>query len=150
MAITQDTYLDYPVAGFPGQVANGETSNRKSRTVEDAAGIAFGKAAFRGAGYRGCTATPTANTFLGIVIADHGRGLLPGATADTFAQYAEAGLFDEGVIWVVAGANTTAGAAAYVTAGGAITPTVGSNIAIPATFDDAVSSGAVVRLRVVR
>lgn len=47
MAVVQDTYLTQPVFGYPGMVANGETSNRISRTVDTAAGIAFGKAAYR-------------------------------------------------------------------------------------------------------
>jgi hypothetical protein len=39
---------------------------------------------------------------------------------------------------------------AYVTSGGAITNVSTSNIAIPAKFDEAAASGAVVRLRVTR
>jgi hypothetical protein len=70
--IVQSTYKTGYDAGYPGMVANGETSNRISRTVEDSAGIAFGKAAFRGADDRGCTATPAAGKFMGITIADAG------------------------------------------------------------------------------
>ena len=55
---------------------------------------------------------------------------------------------NEGVIWVTAGANTTQGAAAYVTSAGAFTPTSTSNTAIPAVFDDTVTSGSPVRLRI--
>lgn len=150
MAIVQDTYNDTIAVGFPGMVANGETSNRLSRTIEDAGGIAFGKAAFRGTGDHGITATPAAGTFMGITIADHGRALPPGATADTFSQYSSVGLLNEGEIFVTAGSNTTDGAAVYVTSGGAFTTTSGGNTAIPVTFDDTVSSGALVRLRVVR
>lgn len=148
MAVVQSTYNSTIAQGYPGMVANGETSNRLSRTIEDSAGIAFGKAAFRGSGDHGITATPAAGTFMGITIADHGVVLLVGGTADTFAQYANVPLLDRGEIWVTAGSNTTDGAQVYVTAGGAFTATSSSNTAIPAVFDDTVSSGALVRLRV--
>jgi hypothetical protein len=150
MAIVQDTYNAAPAVGYPGMVANGETSNRLSRTVEDAGGIGFGKATFRGAGDHGITATPATGNFMGVTIADHGLALVPGGTADVVPQGREVGLLNEGSIWVLAGSNTTDGADAYVTSGGAFTTTSSGNTAIPAKFDDTVSSGAPVRLRVVR
>jgi len=152
MAEVQTTYAsDIPVA-FPGMVANGETSNRISRTVEDAAGIPFGRAAFRGVGDHGCTATPAAGAFLGITIADVGVPVLPGGPSnpDSYPQYQSAGLLSRGEIWVTAGANTTDGAPVYVTPAGAFTPTSSGNTAIPAEFDDTVLSGAMVRLRVTK
>ena len=152
MAITiQSTYADDYAKGFPGLVANGETSNRISRTVEDAAGIAFGKAVFRGAGDHGVTGTPAAGAFMGITIAD--VGVVPttvSGAVDTYPQYATAGLLNEGCIYVVAGEDVTDGAAAYVTAGGAFVDTSTSNTAIPAVFDETVASGGIVRLRVRR
>ncbi len=151
MAVVQNTYSDTIAVGFPGMVANGEKSNRISRTVEDVAGIAFGKAAFRGVGDDGVTATPGAGTFMGITIAHHGVQPLPGGVAaDVYPQYSSAGLLNEGEIWVTAGSNTTDGAAVYVTSGGVFTATSSSNTLIPAVFDDTVSSGALVRLRVRR
>lgn len=150
MPTVQDTFGQSIPVGYPGMVANGETSNRISRTIEDAAGIAFGKAAFRGAGDRGVTATPGAGTFMGVVMAEKGYQVLPGGTADVVRQYGEAGLLNEGVIWVVAGEDVTDGAAAYVTPAGAFVDTASTNIAIPAVFDDTVTSGNLVRLRVFR
>lgn len=48
MAVAQSTYpLTQPI-GLVGQIINGETSNRISRTVESAAGLAFGQPAYRG------------------------------------------------------------------------------------------------------
>jgi hypothetical protein len=89
--IVQSTYKTGYDAGYPGMVANGETSNRISRTVEDSAGIAFGKAAFRGADDRGCTATPAAGKFMGITIADAGVvPTLDQTTPDLYQQYATA------------------------------------------------------------
>jgi hypothetical protein len=58
MALTfQNTYLTDYAQGFPGMLANGETQNRISRTIEDAAGVAFGRAVFQGATDHGVTAT---------------------------------------------------------------------------------------------
>lgn len=152
MAITiQSTYATDYTRGFPGMVANGETSNRISRTVEDSAGIAFGKAAFRGAGDHGVTATPAAGTFMGITMAD--AGVVPaavGGAVDTYSLYATAGLLNEGVIFVTVGANVADGDAAYVTSGGVFTNVSSANTAIPAKFDETVSSGGVCRLRVNR
>lgn len=59
MAELQTTYATTLAAGYPGMVANGETSNRISRTCEDSGGIGFGKAVYAGAGDHGCTATQT-------------------------------------------------------------------------------------------
>lgn len=149
MAITvQDTYLTDYAKGFPGMLANGETQNRISRTVEDSAGIAFGKAVFSGTDDHGVTATPSAN-FIGITIAD--VGIVPlsaSGAADTYAQYQTASIIDMGTIWVTAGSNTTDKAAVYVTSGGVFTTSSSSNTLIPATFVDTVSSGAPVRIRV--
>lgn len=148
MAIVQDTYGSAPAKGYPGMVANGETSNRISRTVEDADGIAFGKACFRGTGDHGVTATPAANTLLGFAIADHGVQPLPGGVAaDIYPQYATAGIMNTGAIYVTAGEDVTDGAAVYVTAAGAIVDTVGANFAATGwVFDETVASGGIVRI----
>jgi hypothetical protein len=115
MSITvQSTYSSTIATGYAGMVANGEESNRISRTVEDAGGMVFGAAAFRGAADHGCTATPTANKFLGIVIADVGQVPGLGGTADTLPQYTTAGLLNEGVIYV-SGSVRADGDQVYVT-----------------------------------
>lgn len=59
MAELQTTYSDTIAAGYPGMIANGETSNRITRTCEIAAGIGFGKAVYRGAGDHGCLLAQT-------------------------------------------------------------------------------------------
>jgi len=53
MATYQTTYSEAPAKGLPGQIANAELANVVSRTVESAAGIAFGQPAFRGSGDHG-------------------------------------------------------------------------------------------------
>lgn len=59
MATYQTTYTNAPAKGLPGQIANEEKCNKVSRTVETAAGIAFGQPAFRGAGDHGVVAGAT-------------------------------------------------------------------------------------------
>lgn len=122
MAVVQDTYNSAPARGYPGMVANGETSNRISRTCEDAGGIPFGAPVYRGAGDHGCTAVVgTAATFLGFAIADHGVQPLPGGVAaDIYPQYSSVAIMTEGAILVTAtGANADGNAVTIGTGGGA-------------------------------
>lgn len=142
---------NYPSAipnAFAGMIANGERDNRISRTIEDVAGIGFGKAAFRGAGDNGITGTPAAGTFMGITIAHYApQPNASGVITDLYPRYSSVALLTKGVIWVVAGEDVTDGAQAYVTAGGAFVDTVGANIILPGWFFDmTVLNGAFVRL----
>lgn len=59
MSVLQSTYSDTVSPAYAGMVANGETSNRISRTIEGSGGIGFGKAVYRGAGDHGCLAAQT-------------------------------------------------------------------------------------------
>ena len=147
MAVLQTSYTDQVAPGYAGMVANAETSNRITRTIEDASGIAFGKAAFRGTGDHGCTATPTTGGFLGITIAHEALGLVAGQTADVFPQYGNVPILTQGVIWVTAGASVADGEQAYVTSAGAFTNVSTSNVILPGFFfDTTAASGALVKL----
>lgn len=53
MATYQTDWGTRRAIGLPGQIANEEKCNKVSRTVESAAGIAFGQPAFRGSGDHG-------------------------------------------------------------------------------------------------
>lgn len=151
MAITiQTTYSNTIAVGFAGMVADGAKSNRISRTVEDAAGMAFGIAAFRGTGDHGCTATPNATKFLGIVIADAGYVPGLGGAADTIPQYSTAGLLNEGVIFVQGSLAVNQGDLVYVTPAGAYTNVATANTALPAHFDGTIAAAGVVPIRVTR
>lgn len=147
MAIVQDTFNDAPAKGYPGMVQNGETSNRISRTVEDAAGVAFGKFVFRGAGDHGCTATPNADV-LGVTMADHGVQALPGGVAaDIYPQYYTAGIAGAGRIYVNASKAVADGAQVYVTPGGAITDADGGGANQAAgtwEFDETIAAAGLV------
>lgn len=59
MSTLQSTYTDDPAIGYAGMVLSGATSNRITRTVEDSAGILFGKGVFRGSGDHGVVAAQT-------------------------------------------------------------------------------------------
>lgn len=131
MAIVQDTYANAPASGYPGMVANGETSNRISRTCESAAGIPFGSPVYRGTGDHGCTVTVgTAATFLGWAIADHGVQPLPGGVAaDIYPQYASVAILTLGVMWVTATGANLDGAAVTVGTGGGVADGIGDTTA---------------------
>lgn len=138
MAELQTTYTENLAAGYPGMIASGETSNRITRTNEDAAGIVFGTAAFRGSADHGCTDTVgTSATFLGPVIASTVQGLIAGQTADTYAQYENVPILTLGAIWVLTGDAVTDGAQVYVDAAtGEWTDTSTDNIAATGWFFD--------------
>lgn len=130
MPVVQSTYSDYPAFGYPGMVANGETSNRISRTVEDAAGIGFGVAVYRGTGDHGCTATVgTAATFLGFTIADHGNAIVAGGTADVVPQYQTIGIMTGGVMWVNTIGAIADGAAVTIGKGAGLADGIGNTAA---------------------
>jgi hypothetical protein len=146
----QSSYSTTIPTGFAGMVVNGEESNRISRTIEDAAGIAFGKAAWRGSGDHGVTLTPATATFMGIVIADAGQVPGVGETADTVPQYGTVGLLIEGVIYVSASLAVADGDQAYVTPAGLFTnvSNSGANFALPAKYDATIAAAGIVALRV--
>lgn len=148
MAVVQNTYTDNLPIAYAGLVAAGETDNRISRTVVDAGGLAFGRAAFR-SGDTGCTGTVVAGAgnFLGFTIAHEALGILPGQSINLYPQLQSAAILTDGSIWVTAGEDITVGSQVYVTAGGAIVDTVGSNtIATGWFFDTTALNGGLVRI----
>jgi hypothetical protein len=142
MAELQTDYSESIAVGFAGMIANGETSNRITRTCEDAGGIPFGVPVYRGVGDHGCTMTPAAGAFLGISIAHAALGLLAGQTADEYAQYDEVAILTQGVIWVTGGEALADGAQAYGTGAGAIVDTVGANTILTGWFFDGTLAAA--------
>jgi hypothetical protein len=115
--------------GFPGMIANAEIQNRFTRTCEDAGGIAFGAACFRGAGDHGCTATPTAAKFLGIAIVDHGQvRRTASAGADRYDQNDNVPLMQRGVVWVTSSIAVADGDPVYVTPAGLFTNSAAGNV----------------------
>lgn len=147
MPAVQTTYDLSPPNGRPGMVANGETSNRITRTVEDVAGLAFGRFAFRGTSDNGCTGTVSA-ALLGVVIANKAQTPVPGGpAADIVAQREQAAIMTQGAIYVTVGEDVTDGAQVYVTSAGAIVDTVGANqIATGWFFDETATNGSICRI----
>lgn len=129
-----------------GQRATMIPATMISRTVESAAGIAFGVAAARGTSDNGCKVWETGSTFLGITIRE--RSINPDTQADKFAQYETARIMTKGDVWVVAGAAVADGDPVYlVAATGAFTNVSSGNIAINAIFDSTAGNGALVKVR---
>lgn len=147
MAAIQDTYNNAPATGYPGMVANGETSNRISRDVADAAGIGFGKFAWI-SGDRGATITPASGTCLGVVMSDHGLAPVPGGVAqDIVPQGRSAGIMTKGAIYVASSTAAAKNAQVYVTSAGLISNSSSGNTIAPNWFyDDTLASAGVTRI----
>ena len=130
MAELQTTYTDTVAKGYPGMVANGETSNRITRTCETAAGVAFGQPVYRGTGDHGCTATiGTLATFLGWTIASAGQALIAGQDADEYQQYDNVPIMTLGAIYVNVKGAVADGAAITVGTGGGAADLIGTTAA---------------------
>lgn len=128
MAVLQSTYTETVAKGYPGMVANGETSNRITRTVEDSAGILFGKPVYRGTGDHGCTGTVgTLATFLGFTIAT--SALAPSTDADEYQQYDSAPIMTSGAIYVTVTGSVADGAAITIGTGGGAADGIGTTAA---------------------
>lgn len=149
----QTSYATGPAKGYAGMVATGETSNRISRTVEDAAGIGFGKPVYRGSGDRGCTATVGAlATFLGFTVATSAQAPVAGQDADEYQQYDSATILTSGAIYVNVTAAVADGAAITMGTGGGAADAL-SSIAADATHiatgwiaDETTSGAGLVRI----
>ena len=90
-------YKSQPDLGVAGSIATTENRDIKSRTVEDAAGIAFGLAVAQGANNKGIRAVKAGDTkFVGITALD-----LSSRDDAKFMQNESARILKKGVIWVV-------------------------------------------------
>ena len=98
-------YKSQPDVGVAGSIATTENRDIKSRTVEDAAGIAFGLAVAQGANDKGIRAVKAGDTkFVGITALD------PSSRDDgKFLQCESARILKKGVIWVEVTENVKAG-----------------------------------------
>lgn len=98
-------YKSQPDVGVAGSIATTENRDVKSRTVEDAAGIAFGLAVAQGANDKGVRAVKTGDTkFVGITTLD-----LSSRDDAKFLQYESARILKKGVIWVEVTEDVKAG-----------------------------------------
>lgn len=135
----QTAYTQYQPKGFPGMSANMEEWNGLTRTAT--ATILFGCPAQR-SGDAQCAPLASGGEFLGIAIAHH---VITSSNGDSYAQYDNVPLADEGVYWALADAAITAGTALnfntatnrYTTAA-----TSGTVIAVPGAEADTAATGA--------
>lgn len=98
-------YKSQPDVGVAGSIATTENRDVKSRTVEDAAGIAFGLAVAQGANDNGVRAVKTGDTkFVGITALD-----LSSRDDAKFLQCESARILKKGVIWVEVTEDVKAG-----------------------------------------
>ena len=98
-------YKSQPDVGVAGSIATTENRDVKSRTVEDAAGIAFGLAVAQGANDNGVRAVKTGDTkFVGITALD-----LSSRDDAKFLQHESARVLKKGVIWVEVTEDVKAG-----------------------------------------
>jgi hypothetical protein len=130
MPTLQSTYSDNLPVAYAGMIADGETSNRISRTVETAFGIGFGVPVYRGSGDHGCTSTVgTLATFLGFTVATQGLQNVAGQTADLYQQYDNATILTSGAIFVNVTGAVTDGAALTVGTGAGAADFIGATAA---------------------
>ena len=153
----QTTYSENIAAASAGMIANSEHADIISRTVADAAGIAFGKvvqeAATDGSKANQCTADldtsdMDAYTFIGITVRD--RSVRP-ETPSLFAQYESARIMRKGVVWVSVAGAVKAGQDVTVTLATGVlgTAAVATGIvAIPnARWESSTSGAGLAKLR---
>lgn len=153
MPVLQSTYSDNLPIAYAGMVANGETSNRISRTVETAAGIGFGRPVYRGSGDHGCTSTVgTLATFLGWTVATTAMAPVAGQDADEYQQYDNATILTSGAIFVNVTGNVADGAAITIGTGGGAADDIGTtaadatHIATGWVADQTVTGGGLCRI----
>lgn len=98
-------YKSQPDVGVAGSIATTENRDIKSRTVEDAAGIAFGLAVAQGANDKGIRAVKAGDTkFVGITALD-----LSNRDDGKFLQCESARILKKGVIWAEVTEDVKAG-----------------------------------------
>lgn len=145
----QTAYTQFQPAGFPGMSANMEEWNGITRTAT--ATIAFGAPAQRSGDVQ-CAPLASGGEFIGIAIAHH---VLTSTNADSYGQYDNVPLADEGVWFGLADAAITVGTALlWNTVSGRWTTASASGtvIAVPGAEADtaAAGAGALIKVRLRR
>lgn len=93
-----ENYADDLAVAYEGMVADLGLADIISRTVEDAAGIGFGKPVKQGVAERGVTGNVTGTLdILGLTVRNVAT---ENGTLDKYPQYDGAGIMRKGVIWV--------------------------------------------------
>lgn len=141
----QSAYTQFMPAGVPGQLANMEEWNGLTRVAS--ATIAMGAPGQRN-GDSQVAPLASGGEFIGVAVMHH---VITATNADSYGQYDNVPLFDEGVFFALADAAITVGAALnFNTASGRYTTaaTSGTVIAVPGAEADSAASGAGVIFKV--
>lgn len=138
----QTTYADTISAGYKGALVNTEPKVIISRTVEAAAGLAFGLAVMQGTEDKECVVSD-GSAFLGVTVRDQS---VDPADPDKFAQYSEARIITKGVIWVENSGGVNAGDPVVALAAGAL-GTGSSPLVDGARWDTTAADGELAQLR---
>lgn len=153
MATAQSSFSSAYTKAVPGMRANTELENVISRTVESAAGVAFGQPVYRGSDDHGCVvggtfaataaavagASNTGNGAMGAITVTAGaqRGVYqlviiePGANVGNFALYDPSGVF---VLRGTVASAFSGGGLAFTLADGATDFVAGDSFAITVTY----------------
>ena len=142
MGTVQSTYADTIDAGYKGALVNLEPRVLISRTVEAAAGLAFGLAVMQGTEDKECVVAD-GSAFLGVTVRD--QSVNPD-DPDLFAQYSEARIMTKGVIWVVNSGGVSAGDPVTTLAAGAL-GTGSSPLVDGARWETTADTGELAQLR---
>ncbi len=136
---TQTSYTQFQPAGYPGMSMNMEEWNGLTRTAT--ATIAYGAPAQR-TGDTQCSPLASGGEFIGLAIAHH---VITSTNGDSYGQYDNVPLADEGVWGGTADAAIAAGAALnWNTSTGRWTTaaTSGTVISVPGAEADKAAAGA--------
>ena len=143
MSTVQSTYADNIDGGFAGGLVNEEPKILISRTVEDAAGIAFGLGVIQGSADKGCVVADGSDLMLGITVRD--QSVNP-ATPSLFDEDEEARIMTKGVIWAVNTGGVVAGDIVHSLAAGAMGKT-GGKLVPNARWETTALTGVLAQLR---
>jgi len=143
MGTVQSTYSDNITAGVAGGIANEEPRVLISRTVEDAAGIAFGLGVIQGTADKGCVVGTGSAAIIGVTVRD--QSVNP-ATPNLFDEDDTARIMTKGVIWAVNTGGVVAGDIVHSLAAGALGKT-GGTLVPNARWETTALTGVIAQLR---
>jgi len=140
------TYAATLRPGVEGAMANEEPVDLISRTVEDAAGIGFGKAVVQGINDNGCKIAGATGKVLGITVRE--RSVRVSAlSGNGFAQYDTARIMNQGVIWVKVGSAVVAGNAVAWTSATGLWGATGDIVITDARFETSAGANGIAQVR---
>ena len=147
MPAIQSTFTSRPTIAVVGQIADETDRVIVTRFVEEAGGIAFGRAVCVGVADHGVRLAAAGRVFEGVTVIDRS---VPALSVNTNPIHNPAPIMLKGCVAVLAEEPVVAGADAFVDAAtGGFTDSAAGNIAIPGgRFETSGGTGAIVFLRI--